>query len=50
MKIEILHEAEEELNQAAAYYEEIEPGCRDRAFETEIRIVDGVLAVETGLN
>jgi hypothetical protein len=26
VKIEILHEAEEELNEAIAYYEEIEPG------------------------
>jgi plasmid stabilization system protein ParE len=38
MKIEILHEAEEELNEAIAYYEEIEPGLGVRLKE-EVRAV-----------
>ena len=38
MKIEILHAAEEELNDAIAYYEEIESGLGVRLKE-EVRIV-----------
>jgi plasmid stabilization system protein ParE len=38
MKIEILHEAEEELNEAVSYYEEIEPGLGVRLKE-EVRAV-----------
>jgi toxin ParE1/3/4 len=33
MKIEILHEAEQELTEAVAYYEEIEPGLGIRLKE-----------------
>jgi hypothetical protein len=36
MKIEILHEAEEELNEAVGYYEEIESGLGFRLKE-EVR-------------
>lgn len=38
MKIEILHEAEEELNEAVVYYEEIESGLGIRLKE-EVRAV-----------
>jgi toxin ParE1/3/4 len=38
MKIEILHQAEEELIKAVAYYEEIEPGLGVRLKE-EVRTV-----------
>lgn len=38
MKIEILHEAEEELTQAVAYYEEIEPGLGVR-LKDEVRTI-----------
>ena len=38
MKIEILHEAEEELTEAVAYYEEIEPGLGIRLKE-EVRAI-----------
>ena len=38
MKIEILHEAEEELNEAIGYYEEIEPGLGVR-LKDEVRAV-----------
>jgi hypothetical protein len=38
MKIEILHEAEEELTKAVAYYEEIESGLGVRLKE-EVRTI-----------
>jgi plasmid stabilization system protein ParE len=38
MKIEILHEAEEELNEAIVHYEEIEPGLGVR-LKAEVRTV-----------
>lgn len=39
MKIEILHEAEEELNEAVAYYEEIESGLGVRLKEEARTII-----------
>ena len=39
MKVEILHEAEEELYQAVAHYEEIEPGLGIRLKEEARRAI-----------